>query len=151
MFVPLVHPSGCSGRLYESIRSIGGEDAKSGLSAFDLPHSDACFVVCYPTETTETFCDCHVRAFAIFDDVPKSIQYENSKIAFARILGDGKRQRTLVFTELQSHYLVENWSQPTWKDNDKGKVEGLVGHVRPSSSLIISAFESFEALNDYLL
>jgi transposase len=38
-----------------------------------LPHSDACFVVGYPAETTEAFCDGHVRAFAFFGGVPKSI------------------------------------------------------------------------------
>ena len=48
-------------------------------------------------------CDGHVRAFAFFGGVPKSILYDNTKLAVARILGDGKRQRTRVFTELQSH------------------------------------------------
>jgi transposase len=32
----------------------------------------------------------------------------NLKIAVARILGDGKRQRTHAFTELVSHYLFED-------------------------------------------
>ena len=62
----------------------------------------------YPAETTEAFCDGHVRAFAFFGGVPQSILYDNTKIAVARILGDGKRQRTRVFTELQSHYLFED-------------------------------------------
>jgi transposase len=35
----------------------------------DLPHSDACFVVAYPAETTEAFCDGHVQAFAFFGGV----------------------------------------------------------------------------------
>jgi hypothetical protein len=34
-----------------------------------LPHSDAIFVVGYPVETREAFCDGHVRAFALFDGV----------------------------------------------------------------------------------
>jgi transposase len=44
-----------------------------------------------------------VRAFAFFDGVAQSVLYDNTKIAVARILGDGKRQRTRVFSELQSH------------------------------------------------
>jgi hypothetical protein len=32
--------------------------------------------------------------------VPKSILYDNTRIAVARILGDGTRQRTQVFSEL---------------------------------------------------
>jgi len=34
-------------------------------------------VVGYPAETTEAFCDGHVRAFAFFDGVPQSILYDN--------------------------------------------------------------------------
>ena len=45
----------------------------------------------------------------------------------ARILGDGKRQRTRVFSELRSHYLFEDRFGRPGKGNDKGKVEGIVG------------------------
>ena len=62
-----------------------------------LPHSDACFVKAYPGETTEAFCDGHVSGFSFFGGVPRSILYDNTRIAVARILGDGKRQRTRVF------------------------------------------------------
>jgi hypothetical protein len=79
----------------------------------DLPHSDAIFVVAYPAETTEAFCDGHVRAFGFFDGVPQLILYDDTKIAVARILGDGKRQRTRVFSELQSHYLSRDHRAPS--------------------------------------
>jgi transposase len=62
----------------------------------------------YPAETTEGFCEGHVRTFAFFGGIPKSILYDNTKIAVARILGGGKRQRTRVFAELQSHYLFDD-------------------------------------------
>ena len=42
-----------------------------------------------------------------------------------RILGDGRRQRTRVFAELQSHYLFQDRFGRPRKGNDKGKVEGL--------------------------
>ena len=119
MFVPLVHPPGHAQVDFgEAIGIIGGIECKIHFFAFDLPHSDACFVIAYPAETTEAFCDGHVRAFAFFGGVPKSILYDNTKLAVARILGDGKRQRTRAFAELQSHYLVcgaklrANWRAP---------------------------------------
>jgi hypothetical protein len=31
----------------------------------------------YPAETTEAFCDGHIRAFAFFGGVPQSILYDN--------------------------------------------------------------------------
>src|SRR6202158_1280864 len=131
MFVPLVHPPGhAQADFGEAIGVIGGVERKIHFFAMDLPHSDAIFVVGYPAETTEAFCDGHVRAFAFFDGVPPSILYDNTKIAVARILGNGKRQRTRVFSELQSHYLFTDRFGRPGKGNDKGKVEGLVGYAR---------------------
>jgi len=152
MFVPLEHrPGHAQADFGEGIGIIGGVERKIHFLAFDLPHSDACFVVAYPAETTEAFCDGHVRAFAFFGGVPQSILYDNTKLAVARILGDGKRQCTRVFSELQSHYLFEPRFGRPGKGNDKGKVEGLVGYVRRNFLVPIPVFESFEALNAYLL
>ena len=150
--MPLVHPPGHAQVDFgEAIGIIGGIECKIHFFAFDLPHSDACFVIAYPAETTEAFCDGHVRAFAFFGGVPKSILYDNTKLAVARILGDGKRQRTRAFSELQSHYLFEDRFGRPGKGNDKGKVEGLVGHARRNFLVPIPVFESFEALNAHLL
>ena len=65
----------------------------------------------------------------------------------ARILGDGTRQRTRVFSELQSHYLFEDRFGRPGKGNDKGKVEGLVGFARRNFMVPMPHAESFEALN----
>ena len=114
MFVPLVHPPGHAQVDFgEAIGVIGGVERKIHFLAMDLPHSDAIFVVGYPAETTEAFCDGHVRAFEFFGGVPQSILYDNTKIAVARILGDGKRKRTRVFSELQSHYLFNGSVRPS--------------------------------------
>jgi transposase len=151
MFVPLMHPPGhAQADFGEAIAVIGGVERKIHYFAFDLPHSDAIFVVAYPAETTEAFCDGHVQALAFFGGIPQSILYDNTKIAVARILGDGKRQRTRVFAELQSHYLFQDRFGRPAKGNDKGKVEGLVGFARRNFMVPVPAFESFEALNAHL-
>jgi transposase len=151
MFVPLAHPPGhAQADFGEAIGIIGGVERKVHFFAFDLPHSDACFVVAYPAETKEAFCDGHVRAFGFFGGVPQSILYDNTKIAVARILGDGTRQRTQVFSELQSHYLFEDRFGRPGKGNDKGKVEGLVGYARRNFLVPIPVFDSFAALNAHL-
>ena len=151
MFVPLVHrPGHAQVDFGEALGIIGGVECKIHFFAFDLPHSDACFVVGYPAETTEAFCDGHVRAFAFFGGVPLSILYDNTKIAVARILGDGKRQRTRVFSELVSHYLFKDRFGRPGKGNDKGKVEGLVGYARRNFMVPLPRFESFAALNVWL-
>src|SRR5712671_6402790 len=131
VFVPLAHPPGhAQVEFGECIGVIGGVRMKLHVFCFDLPQSDASFIKAYPAEITEAFLDGHVSAFAFFGGVPLSILYDNLKIAVARILGDGKRQRTRAFTELISHYLFEDRFGRPGKGNDKGKVEGLVKHAR---------------------
>jgi len=152
MFVPLTHPPGHAQVDFgEAIGVIGGVERKIHFFAMELPHSDAIFVVAYPAETTEAFCDGHVKAFQFFGGVAQSILYDNTKIAVARILGDGKRKRTRVFSELQSHYLFTDRFGRPGKGNDKGKVEGLIGYARRNFLVPIPVFESFEALNAHLL
>ena len=151
VFVPLSHsPGHAQADFGEAMAVIGGALRKIHFLAFDLPHSDGCFVAAYPAETTEAFCDGHNAAFAFFGGVPRSILYDNTKLAVARILGDGKRQRTRVFTELQSHYLFEDRFGRPGKGNDKGQVEGLVGFIRRNFLVPVPRAESFAALNDAL-
>ena len=151
MFVPLSHaPGHAQCDFGEALVVIGGVERKAHCFVIDLPHSDGCFVKAYPAETTEAFLDGHVSAFAYLGGVPQSILYDNTRLAVAKILGDGRRQRTRAFTELQSHYLFEDRFGRPGKGNDKGKVEGLVGYVRRNFLVPVPSFESFDALNAYL-
>lgn len=151
MFVPLAHaPGHAQVDFGEAVGIIGGVECKLHFLCMDLPHSDGCFVKAYPAETTEAFCDGHVSGFAFFGGIPLSILYVNTTIAVARILGGGKRKRTKVFGELQSHYLFEDRFGRPGKGNDKGKVEGLVGYCRRNFMVPLPAFASFADLNAYL-
>jgi transposase len=73
-----------------------------------------------------------------------------AKIAVARILGDGKRQRTRAFTELVSHYLFQERFVRPGKGNDKGKVEALVKYSRANFLTPVPHAASFDALNAML-
>ena len=151
--MPLSHaPGHAQCDFGEALVVIGGVEQKAHCFVIDLPHSDGCFVKAYPAETTEAFLDGHVSAFSFLGGVPRSILYDNTRLAVAKILGDGRRQRTRAFTELQSHYLFDDrFGRPgKGKGNDKGKVEGLVGYVRRNFLVPIPSFANFEALNTYL-
>ena len=113
----------------------------------DLPHSDDCFVRAFPAETTEAFLEGHCQAFAYFGGVPRQILYDNTKLAVAKICGDGTRDRTRAFTGLLSHYLFADRFGRPGKGNDKGKVEGLVGFARRNFMVPLPTFDCFEALN----
>jgi transposase len=116
--------------LGEAFAVIAGQKCKIHFFAMDLPHSDACLVQAYPAESSEAFCEGHQLSFEFLGGVPRSILYDNLKLAVARILGDGTRRRTRIFSELQSHYLFADRFGRPGKGNDKGKVEGLVGYAR---------------------
>jgi transposase len=151
VFVPLAHPCGhAQADFGEALVVIAGVEQKAHFLAVNFPHSDACFVKAYPAETTEAFCDGHNAAFAFFGVVPLSILYDNTKIAVARILGNGGRVRSRVFSELQSHYLfADRFGRPA-RGNDKGKVEGLVGYARRNFMVPIPHFASYAAFNEHL-
>ena len=152
MFVPLRHdPGHAQADFGEALAVIGGVERKIHFFVMDLAHSDAGFVQAYPAETTEAFCAGHVAAFDFFGKVPQSILYDNTRLAVARILGDGTRQRTRGFNELQSHYLFADRFGRPGKGNDKGKVEGLVGWVRRNLLVPLPHAVSFDALNEQLL
>ncbi len=160
MFVPLSHPPGHAQCDFGQAKvMIGGVERKAHYFVLDLPHSDGCFVKAYLAETTEAFCDVHVSAFAFLGGVPRSILYDNTRLAVAKILGDGRRKRTRVFSELVSHYLFEDRFGRPGKGNDKGKVERLVGYARRNflvgyarrNFLVpIPSYRSFDELNAHL-
>ena len=151
MYVPLSHPPDHAQCDFGQAKAvIGGVEQTIHYFVLDLPHSDACFVMAYPAETTEPFCDGHVSAFSFLGGVPRSILYDNTRLAVAKILGDGRRQRTRVFSELVSHYLFEDRFGRPGKGNDKGKVKGLVGYARRNFLVPVPSFPSFDALNVHL-
>lgn len=150
-FVPLSHaPGHAQVDFGESVAVIGGVRQKLHFFCMDLPQSDAPFVKAYAAETTEAFLDGHVSAFAFFGGVPLSILYDNTRIAVAKICGDGKRERTRAFTELVSHYLFRDRFGRPGKGNDKGKVEGLVKYARSNFMTPIPVAASFDDLNAML-
>ena len=151
VFVPLAHPPGhAQADFGEAAAVIGGVERKIHFFCLDLPHSDACFVKAYPAERLEAFCDGHNAAFAFFGGVPRSILYDNTRLAVARIRDDGTRERTRGFAELRSHHLfLERFGRPG-KGNDKGKVEGLVGYARRNFLVPVPDVADFATLNAHL-
>jgi transposase len=148
MFVPLSHrPGHAQADFGQADGYIAGKKVRFHYFCMDLPQSDGCFVKAYPAETAEAFCDGHVAAFDFFGSVPQSILYDNTRLAVAKIVRGGRRLRSHMFAELQSHYLFEDRFGRPGKGNDKGKVEGLVGYVRRNFMTPLPVTDSFDALN----
>ncbi len=151
-FVPLAHPPGHAQVDFgEAQVVIDGVARKAAVFVMSLPYSDDAFVQVFPQETAEAWCEGHVRAFGHLGGVPQSILYDNSKRIVARILGDGTRQRTRMFSALVSHYLFRDRFGRPGVGNDKGKVENLVGSARRAFLVPIPRAASFDALNARLV
>jgi IstB-like ATP binding protein len=70
-----------------------------------------------------------------------------SVLAVAKIVKGGKRLRSKMFAEHQSHYLFEDCFGRSGKGNGKGKMEGLVGFVRRNFMTPMPVAENFDAFN----
>lgn len=152
MFVPLMHaPGEAQVDFGEGMVEVGGVEQKGHFLAMDLPQSDACFVMIFPKETTESFCQGHVSAFGELGGVPPHIVYDNTSIAVARILADGERVRTSTFTQLTSHYLFHDRFARVGKGNDKGNVEGLVKYTQRTILTPIPKAATWEELNAMIM
>jgi transposase len=148
VFVPLAHPPGdAQADFGEAQVVIAGVEQKVHFQCFDLPHSDDCFVVAFPAENTEAFLEGHNQAFAYFGGVPRTVLYDNTRIAVKEIAGDGERKPTEAFSGLQSHYLFAAKFGRPGKGNDKGNVEGLVGYARRNFMVPVPRTASWDELN----
>jgi transposase len=151
MFVPLHHaPGHAQADFGEALVVIGGIEQKAHFFAFDLPHSDACYVRAYPAATAEAWADGHVHAFAFFGRVPLSVLYDNDRCLVARILPDGTRKRATLFSGLLSHYVIEDRYGRPGKGNDKGAVEGIAGWSRRTFMVPLPRFATWDDLNVWL-
>ncbi|MFT6075387.1 MAG: hypothetical protein ACJAZ1_002316 [Yoonia sp.] len=68
----------------------------------------------------------------------------------AKILPDGSRKRTKLFSGFLSHYFIHDRYGRPGKGNDKGAVEGLVGYARRNFMVPIPHFATWEAFNLWL-
>jgi transposase len=151
VFVPLAHiPGDAQADFGEARVVIAGVERKAHFQCFDLPHSDDCFVIAFPAENTEAFLEGHNQAFAYFGGVPRTMLYDNTRIAVKEIAGDGQRKPTEAFYGLQSHYLFAAKFGRPGKGNDKGNVEGLVGYARRNFLVPVPHVASWEDLNAHL-
>jgi hypothetical protein len=151
MFVPLDHrPGHAQADFGEALVVIGGVEQKAHFFAFDLPHSDACYVRAYPAATAEAWMDGHIHAFAFFGRVPLSVLYDNDRCLVARILPDGTRKQARLFSELLSHYVIEDRYGRPGKGNDKGSVEGIVGWARRNFMVPLPRFATWDDCNAWL-
>ena len=99
IFVQLFHPQRDPGEARVVISSM---EQKAQQFFLDLLHSEGRFVKAHYEDSTGSSPDGHVSTFV--GGMHQSILVDNIRLAVAKIMGDGRRQRTRSLTQVQSHY-----------------------------------------------
>ena len=148
MVVPRAPPPGdAQVDVGEALVVIDGVDRKAHDRVVDLPHRDDAVVQALPAETTAACCEGHHAAVHDVGGVPRRIVSDHTTRAVARRLGDDTRQRTRVFSALQSHDVFDDRFGRPGQGTDNGKVEGLVGDARWNFFVPVPRCARWDALN----
>ena len=134
----------------EDYAVIHGVRVKLQVVHFKLCHSRAFIVRAYLLQTHEMLFDAHNHAFRVFGGVPRRGIYDNMRTAVDKV-GQGKERIVNArFQAMTSHYLFEaEFCNPAsgW---EKGQVEKNVQDARHRLWQSMPAFESLDALNEWL-
>ncbi len=108
----------------------GGQRA---LSCFvmTLSWSRALYLEFSYDQSQESFLRGHVRAFAYFGGVPRTILYDNLRSAVLERLGQGVRFHPRLL-ELCAHYHCQPRPCAVRRGNEKGRVERAIRYIRES-------------------
>ena len=151
VFMPLIHRPG-EGQVDfgHALAKVAGVWRRVVFFVMVLPYSDVFFVMAFERECTESYWECHVKAFECFGGVPNRISYDNSKVLVSKIIGPRDRKLTDGFLQLQSHYLFREHFCRVGRANEKGVVEGVVKFTRLNFFVPVPRVRDLSELNDKL-
>lgn len=131
---------------------LSGQPTRIYLFCMQLSASRKRFVRAYLHEKQEAFLDGFVRGFRYLGGVPTLGLLDNLKSAVIKVLQGRDRLEQETFCALQAHYVFKAEFCNVRSGNEKGQVEGLVGHSRRNALVPVPQVQSLEELNeDYLL
>ena len=152
VFVPLVHsPGHAQADFGEAMAVIGGEERKVHFLAFDLPHSDGCFVKAYPAEDDRGVLRWSQRGVCVLrrrSPLHPVRQHQAGWLPASWAMESGSERA--CSRSFSPTICSRTGSAGRARGNDKGKVEGLVGFIRRNFLVPVPRAAGFDALNDAL-
>lgn len=130
---------------------IAGETKRLKLFCLRSQYSGKCFVRVYPVERQQALFDAHIRAFAFFGGVFRTLVYDNFTTAVQKILKGKKRIEQDNFLKFRAYYTFNSRFCTPGEGHEKGGVEGLVGFSRRNFLVPIPEVDTLEELNQLLL
>ena len=151
-YVPQSYEWGGEGQVdwFEAVARIGGEEQLLQFFAMRSMASGGGFHVAYAHATQQAFLEGHELAFAYFGGVFQVLRYDNLRSAVKKMLRGRQREETERFITFRSHWGFHAEFCNRAKGNEKGGVEGEVGHFRRNHLVPLPEAASLEELNEKL-
>jgi transposase-like protein len=123
---------------------VGTENINFKMAVFTLAKSGYRFAYLYRHENTEAFIDAHIRFFKHINGIPKTMVYDNMKVAVAKFVGRTEKEATIALKQLSVYYGFKFRFCNIASGNEKGHVERSVEFIRRKAFACLNVFESVE-------
>lgn len=135
---------------YEAVVVLGGVRVKLQLFTMRSMKSGAAFHQAYRHATQQAFFEAHEKAFAYFGGVFRRLRYDNLASAVKKVFRGYTREEHTRFIAFRSHWqFAAEFCSPA-QPQEKGGVEGEVGHFRRNHLVPVPQAPDLEALNGQL-
>lgn len=153
VFVPQSYEWGQEAQVdwYEAFVEMAGERVKVQIFSMRSMASGAAYHRAYPRATQQAFFEGHQLAFSYFAGVFAKCRYDNLTSAVKKILRGHRREQTIRFIAMRSHWGFEAEFCNPQKGNEKGGVEGEIGYFRRNHFVPMPVVKDFAELNEQIL
>ncbi len=124
--------------------TINDEVINFKLAVFSLPYSNFRYAFIYESENMEAFVDSHIKFFKLLGAVPKTLVYDNMRVAVAKFVGKQEKKPTQTLVEMSTFYNYDFRFCNAYSGNEKGSVERAVEFVRRKSFCFNSSFNNLD-------
>ena len=151
-FVPQSYDWGGEGQVDWYEATVEFDEGRRTAHFFTLRSmaSGGAFHIAYFHATQQAFLEAHERAFHHFGGVFRLLRYDNLKSAVKKILRGYQREETDRLIAFRPHWGFETEFCNPARGNEKGGVEGEVGHFRRNHLVPVPKVKDLGELNEYL-
>lgn len=133
---------------------IDGVDVKYRMAVFTMAKSNFRYAYLYRNENSQSFVDAHIKFFEYIGGVPKSMVYDNMKVAVAKFVGRTEKEATESLKKMSVYYGFNYRFCNICSGNEKGHVENSVDFIRRKAFSEVNSFknetEAFKRLSERL-
>jgi transposase len=123
---------------------------KYQLAVFTSAYSNYRYARLFKHQDTHSFQQSHTYFFKKINGVPKTLVYDNMKVAVKKFVGHTEKEATAGLLKLSMYYHFSFRFCNVRKGNEKGHVERSVEYIRRKAFARKDRFSSLAQANDYL-